>query len=995
MKRTEYLFLLATLALPCRVFGEQLPMMVFSARDGLGTTVSRIVVDSKGFVWIPGCEGLARFDGNGFRLYSQDDGLPAGCVQDIVERKDGTYWIAAQDQVCLFDPRPNVRRFRCESPNLGTIAVLLEDERGLWCGTDTGLWLRPAGASKSSKFVRTVESDSTGRSIQVGRLLKDTRGDVWATTLSGLFRFRTDGRIDRWTTSQGFTIDPGTAISETHGSIWVGTQEALVQLGIEPDSGEARIAARFGRPDGLPSGYTTDVRQWHGSVWAATFQGLARQLPSGRWQAVQLDPSVNAFPLERLAVDVLGNLWVGTDGGGAARISGSGFSSFTQRDGLAPGKISAIFEDGNGVLNAVTKDETSYSINRFDGYRFQRVRVKAPSGIGWGWSWSQIIAHSRSGDWWLATGSGLLRYRKRLDNIPRLQGPEVGLPAGSTFRVFEDSSGAIWASKLGMENHGLYRRDPTTGRFETLDESRGLPSLGEHANCPAVFAEDGAGQVWIGMLEGGLVRFRGGKFQQFPTAAGAPDRGVCALFIDRQDRLWIATRRKGLLRVDDPSAADPVFSAYTKTNGLSSNTVLALAEDSTGRIYAASGSCVDRLDPATGRIHHFTSADGLLPGEFKVAFRDRNGAIWFGGDQGLVRFEPQRDERMSLPAVLIYSIRINGEPRPISDLGETEPALLSLSPSERQVQVDFGGFRHDLLYQTRLSGVDGDWTRPSPSRSIHYLSLAPGNYELSIRAVGGDGSVSPAPARVRFEIAAPVWQRWWFLLAGAAVLSAIVYAAHRYHLAQAVALERVRTRIASDLHDDIGSNLSVISGLSEVLRQQAHGIAPQMADPLSLISEVSSRSMEAMADIVWAIDPRKDRLRDLAQRMRRWASDALAGRPIELNFIAPEDDLSLDAEMRREIYLVFKEAVHNIVRHSGCTRMSVSLRKEGSALVLHVEDNGKGFVPSQATQGQGLASIRRRAARLGGEVRIQSGTGGTSVVVRVPLRAKPARQPVI
>jgi signal transduction histidine kinase len=153
--------------------------------------------------------------------------------------------------------------------------------------------------------------------------------------------------------------------------------------------------------------------------------------------------------------------------------------------------------------------------------------------------------------------------------------------------------------------------------------------------------------------------------------------------------------------------------------------------------------------------------------------------------------------------------------------------------------------------------------------------------------------------------------------------------------------------------------------------------------------------MEAMADIVWAIDPRKDRLRDLAQRMRRWASDALAGRPIELNFIAPEDDLSLDAEMRREIYLVFKEAVHNIVRHSGCTRMSVSLRKEGSALVLHVEDNGKGFVPSQATQGQGLASIRRRAARLGGEVRIQSGTGGTSVVVRVPLRAKPARQPVI
>jgi ligand-binding sensor domain-containing protein/signal transduction histidine kinase len=957
MKRTEFVFLLATQVLPCRAFSEQLPMMVFSASDGLGTTVSRIVVDSKGFVWIPGCEGLARFDGNNFRLYSQDDGLPAGCVNDIVQRKDGSYWIAAQNQLCLFDPRPNKRRFQCETPNLGTIAVLLEDERGLWCGTDTGLWLRPAGASKSAKFARAIEPDSNGRPIHVGRLLKDTRGDVWATTLPGLVRLRADGRIDRWTVTQGFTTDVGTAISETPGAIWVGTQDALVQLRIDPDSGEARSEARFGRPEGLPSGYTSDVCYWRGSLWAATFQGLARLLPSGRWQAVQLDPSVHAFPLERLAVDVLGNMWVGTDGGGVARISGSGFSSFTQRDGLAPGKISAIFEDGNGVLYAVTKDETSYSINKFDGYRFHRVPIKAPSGIGWGWSWSQIIVHSRSGDWWLATGSGLLRYRKRLDEIPILQGPEFGLPAGSTFRVFEDSSGAIWASKLAIANHGLYRRDPGTGRFETLDESQGLPSLKESANCPAVFAEDRSGQVWIGMLEGGLVRFRGGKFQQFSATAGAPDRGVCSLLIDMRGRLWIATRRKGLLRVDDPSAGDPAFSTYAKANGLSSNTVLALAEDSMGRIYAASGGCVDRLDPATGRIHHFTTSDGLLPGEFKVAFRDRRGAIWFGGDQGLVRLELQRAERANVPAVLVYAIRINGDPRPLSDLGETEPALLSLSPSERQVQVDFGGFHHDLLYQTRLSGVGGDWTRPSPSRSVHYLSLAPGNYELSIRAVGADGSFSPAPARVRFEIAAPVWQRWWFLLAGAAALSGIVYAAHRYNLAQAVALERVRTRIASDLHDDIGSNLSVISGLSEMLRQQARGTAPQLAAPLSVISEVSSRSMEAMADIVWAIDPRKDHLRDLAQRMRRWTSDALAGRPIELNFTAPEDDLSLDAEMRREIYLVFKEAVHNIVRHSGCTTMSVSLRRDGSALVLHVEDNGKGFVPIQATQGQGLASI--------------------------------------
>src|SRR6185503_18097471 len=173
--------------------------------------------------------------------------------------------------------------------------------------------------------------------------------------------------------------------------------------------------------------------------------------------------------------------------------------------------------------------------------------------------------------------------------------------------------------------------------------------------------------------------------------------------------------------------------------------------DLDGRIYVATGSGIDRLDPATGRIRTFTTADGVLPAESRVGFRDRHGALWFGGDHGLIRIEPQKEDADS-PTVLVHSIRVNGRIRPISDLGDIEPAALSLSPSERQLQVDFGGFRHDLLYQTRLSGVDPEWTRPSSSRSVHYLSLAPGSYELSIRAVSPEGASSSRLAKVRFRI---------------------------------------------------------------------------------------------------------------------------------------------------------------------------------------------------------------------------------------------------
>src|SRR5262249_40643628 len=161
---------------------------------------------------------------------------------------------------------------------------------------------------------------------------------------------------------------------------------------------------------------------------------------------------------------------------------------------------------------------------------------------------------------------------------------------------------------------------------------------------------------------------------------------------------------------------------------------------------------------------------------------------------------------------------------------------------------------------------------------------------------------------------------------------------------------------ASDLHDDIGSNLSLIAGLSEMLRQQVVGAAPQAAERLSLIASVSLKSVDAMSDIVWAINPKKDHLRDLAQRMRRFASDALTARNIELRFNPPEadDDIKLGSELRREIFLIFKEAVNNIARHSRCTQAELALHAAGGALTLRLSDNGRGFDPDYAADGQGL-----------------------------------------
>ena len=179
---------------PAVVRAERLPATVCTARDGIAPTVRRIVADSKGFIWFAGTEGLVRFDGNEFRVFTEADGLPVSSTSALLERPDGTYWVAAEEQLCAFDPRPNRQRFRCERPKLGDINTLLQDETTLWCGTETGLWRRPANGDNPWEFVRGIEPGA-GRRPAVYRLLKDTRGDVWATTVSASTERReTDSR---------------------------------------------------------------------------------------------------------------------------------------------------------------------------------------------------------------------------------------------------------------------------------------------------------------------------------------------------------------------------------------------------------------------------------------------------------------------------------------------------------------------------------------------------------------------------------------------------------------------------------------------------------------------------------------------------------------------------------------------------------------------------------------------------------------------------------
>jgi signal transduction histidine kinase len=235
----------------------------------------------------------------------------------------------------------------------------------------------------------------------------------------------------------------------------------------------------------------------------------------------------------------------------------------------------------------------------------------------------------------------------------------------------------------------------------------------------------------------------------------------------------------------------------------------------------------------------------------------------------------------------------------------------------------------------------------------------------------------------------------------------VAYAFYRYRLRRLLEIERVRTRIASDLHDDIGANLTRIAILSEVAHSRLTGIRDQwpggpgvaeghtepsaeisgIENPLSSIAQISRESVASMGDIVWAINPRHDHLTDLIHRMRRLAGEVFSGRKIEYEVKAPDPDtdLRLGADVRRDVLLIFKEAINNVVRHSDCSTVRIELWLEHSCLNLRIVDDGRGFDPDHPSEGNGLASMKQRARGLDGELKVTSiEARGTQVTLRVP-----------
>jgi signal transduction histidine kinase/ligand-binding sensor domain-containing protein len=901
-----------------------------------------------------------------------------------------------------------------QDPRARALIVLLESSDGtIWCGSRKGLFrLDRTGSGFELQPVDLALANGYPEQRYINDLVEDEHGTLWAATPSGLYRRWPDGTTARYA-SPGFLVYDHLhdRMKDHQGRIWVGSRyDGFFRLVADGSHRAPVVAEHHAYPSRSTSWVFRLLETSDRRFWVTTNLGLLEFLPpdpagGSRFRAYNRSHGLIHQEVTTAAEDAGGNLWIGTLSG-AMKITRNGFVTFGRQDGLAGANV--VFEDGTGELyvqastfipnppvslTAAGDERLGLYFGRFDGRRFEWFSAAAP--FSWGWVMEESVLRTRRGEWWLSTGSGLFRYAPlpSFSGITatgplKIYGKADGLPEAQVYRLFEDSREDIWFSYISASN-GLFRWDHSTGTLRDMAAVEGFPRIQDE--LPRAFAEDGAGNIWVG-VNTGVARYRHGRFTFFTLADGLPDGAILDIHADAAGRLWFASSRGGLIRLDQPAADRPVFTVYTTAHGLSGNAIDVIAEDEYGRIYASTGRGIDQFDPVTLRVKHFTTEDGLAQGWMRTAFRDRTGALWFGTHAGLSRFVPAPPEPSSPPPILVTGLTIAGVPRPVSAMGETALTLPDLRPDRNNLQIDFATVRFAtgdrLRYLYRLEGADADWGPPTERRSVSYASLSPGRYRFLVRALNADGLASPTPAVIAFTVLPPVWLRWWFLLLAALAAGAAALALHRYRLARVLEIERVRTRIATDLHDDIGANLTRIAILSEVARQHSSDGNGRMDAPLSSIATIARESATSMSDIVWAISPERDTLHEMVRKMRDHAEEVFEPRDIALVLDLPNSAqaMKLGVDLRRDLYLVFKEAVNNAVRHSGCTRVSITLRIARGSLILEVGDNGTGFEPADERDGNGLASMRRRAGRLGASFLVDSGKDrGTTIRLTVPL----------
>lgn len=1006
-----------------------------SVEQGLSHfSVTVIVQDHQGFLWFGTEDGLNKYDGHTFTVYrpiAQDSSsLPHSSVSALLVDRHGRLWVGTIDGLCRYDPEADrFVRYRHiahdpQSLPANGIRDIFEDAAGtLWIGTNAGLCVRQEEKDRFERHA-PIASLSASQDNDVRSICTDRAGQLWVGTAAGLRRYDPQSKtfIPYPHQTGAFTDPVEKAImkiaADGHGDIWFATGAGLQRY----DRKTGKVV-RCQDPQYSPL-LNTDIiftlyADRQGMLWIGTYHyGLFRYDPNTDSFSRYVHEPGNPSSLDRNRVhciyeDRSGVLWVGTYRGGLNRHDRR--QDAFERYAL-DGAVHAVLRDTRSNLWLGTFGNGLFRFEQEQGRRTRRRQYRHDARQPASLSSNEVLAilEDRNGEIWIGTGRGLSRYDARHDRFVHYKYEPLN-PAIAAHRVvkvlYEDHRGALW---IGTNGSGLYRLDHRRMAFACYRNDPQNPQSLSGNDIWSITA-DGQGDLWIGTYGDGLNRYdrQSERFDRYRDDLRNPDDLnsvlIYSVYADPRGPLWIGTFLGGLHRLDRGTGA---FTHYTEQDGLPDNFVKGILPDDHGHLWLSTDKGLARFDPQTGISKNYTKKDGLHGNVFLSGayHRGHDGRLYFGGEGGVTAFHPDSlPVRPCTSPVVLTSFKVFDQPLQLPHrLSSTREIMLSHEQnfiSFEMAVLDYAMPERNQ-YAHFLEGFDREWEYTGTRRYASYTNVPPGRYTLRVKGANADGVWNADGVAIKIKITPPFWRTWWFRSLFGAMLLVTIGGTIRYLEIRKLrerlraaekqqALERERVRISQDMHDDVSAGLTEIAILSELAQRNLS--QPQAARAhLVKISERAREVVDNLGEIIWAINPKHDQLGDFAAYLRHHAVQYLMLTRISYHCDFPEalPDVHLSAEMRRNLFLVFKEALHNLVKHAGATAAELRLTCSAQQLEISIRDNGRGFSPEYpAPFRNGLANMKKRIDDIGGTFLLQSLPNcGTQIRVVVGLKRPESKQ---
>ncbi|MBK9097263.1 MAG: hypothetical protein IPM14_03905 [bacterium] len=1028
--------------------------------EGLSqSTIFSMIQDRYGYLWLGTIDGLNRYDGYEFKVYSNDpsdlNSISDNFISSLYEDSDGYIWVGTVNgYLNRFDRKSEkFKRYYIndffssdvkykddyyEYPlafsrnQNNSITSIAEDSNGdLWIGTwGNGLIIFDRKNSNSVHIFNDVNNDYSLSSNRITDILIEKNNSIWVATFGGglnkLFtgssKINSEGKEAAYkflhynTSSINNSSISDNKITCLHegrtGNIWIGTFDGgLNKLDAANKMSEPDKARFLQYTKSRSSQYSISAntvmaiqQDSDGYLWIGTFGGGINRFDTKNNIFVnfkRISTRQNPFMDEEilsLFIDRSGVLWAGSHlGEGVTKIQKFDVK-FETINRNSPGNLRlnddvvwALFKDssenlwigtyrgGANLLNFSKQQSTIYSKHADGIHKISDNHIRS-------------FAEDKSGNIWIGTYSGGLNRinhsTKRIDIFKNEPGNQNSLSANQVLDIYVESEKVIWVATFGGGLNKLTFSDNSSGKpdFKAYSyDPNDKNSISE--NRVYTILRDSKNNFWIGTYGGGLNKFDNASeiFRLFTSEPNNQtlkvNEKILSIFESPNGIIWIGTSGSGLVKYD-PTVES--FKTFSTTEGLTSTVIYGILEDNQQNLWLSTDDGIFLFNTSSEKFTQFKIEDGVQSLEFSggAYFKDSDGFMYFGGINGFNYFHPDSITISNYePSIVITKIKVMD----VEVKGEPEELILSYDQNFISIEfsaLDFYSPKRNK-YSYFLEGFQKSWISTDGSnRTAIYTNLPAGEFTFMVKGTNADGIWNEDVASIKIIINPPFYQTWWFVTLIIMAVAFLIYYLGTIRIKSQLEIERLKLKIASDLHDNIGAGLTEISILSEVAERNENNSGNLVKQDLQKISNTARQLVDSMSDIVWVVNPQRDSLYDLILKLKDSYNEFFSsiGISFHVNNVEKSDDIKLPMEYKQNLLLLFKEAINNAIKHSGCKKITLEAFYENDTIKITLKDDGQGFDLNDINFGNGIKNMEERAKKINGTLNWESSNNSGTLV---------------